>query len=225
MQQPDGMQKLVRIAFILFFVLMMITATLWGIRLFTAHNRSLAQPTAIAAIGGFPMKGDPAPDFQLVDQFSQPMTLSSLRGHEIVLAFIDARCTTLCPLTAEIMYNARAHLTPAQAGQVVLVAVNANPTTTSVSAVQAWSINHGMLHQWSFLTGSAQQLQSVYHLYGVTVQVGSSGQLEHDASMFIIDAQGHMRLTFETFDSSSKSDLTSEESGLEAGMRQWLPKP
>jgi hypothetical protein len=42
--------------------------------------------------------------------------------------------------------------------------------------------------------------------------------------MFIIDTQGHERLYFETLDSNSQSDLKSQEIGLEAGMKQWLPQ-
>jgi cytochrome oxidase Cu insertion factor (SCO1/SenC/PrrC family) len=175
-------------------------------------------------IAGFPMTGNLAPDFTLTDQFGHPVTLSSLRGHEVALAFIDARCKTLCPLTAQIMYDARVQLGSSAASRVDLVAVNANPTATSVPEVQSWSINHGMLHQWSFLTGTAQQLQSVYHVYNVYVQVSSNDLVEHDPIIFIIDTQGHERLYFETLDSNSQPDIKSQEIGLEAGMKQWLPQ-
>ena len=67
-----------------------------------SHNHTVRQPTNPAnyPIGGFPMSGDLAPDFTLIDQFGHPVTLSSLQGHEVVLAFIDSRCKTLCPLTS-----------------------------------------------------------------------------------------------------------------------------
>ncbi len=224
MRHLDGIQKLVLVAFIVSSTLVIIAGTAWGIRLLELRNQTTVQPTDLA-IGGFPMQGNPAPDFNLVDQFGHSVTLSSLRGREVVLAFIDSRCKTLCPLTAEIMYDAKVRLGSSAASRVVLVAINANPTATSIATVQAWSINHGMLHQWLFLTGTAQQLQSVYHLYNVYVQVSSSGQDVHDPILFIIDAQGRERLYFETLDSNSKSDLSSEEIGLEAGMQQWLPQP
>ena len=123
------------------------------------------------------------------------------------------------------MYDARARLGSSAGSRVALVAINANPTATSIAVVQAWSIKHGMLHQWLFLTGTAKQLQSVYRLYNVYDQVSSGGQVVHDPVMFIIDAKGRERLYFETLDSSSKSDLSDEEIGLEAGMRQWLLQP
>ncbi len=227
MRHPDGIHKLALAAMIVSSVLVIIAGTAWGIRFFTmSRNQAVTQSTNPAnyAIGGFPMTGNLAPDFTLTDQFGHSVTLSSLRGHEVVLAFIDARCKTLCPLTANIMYDARVRLGASAASQVELVAVNANPTATSVVAVQAWSIAHGLLHQWLFLTGTAQQLWSVYHSYNVAVQVNSGGLVAHDPITFIIDAQGHERLYFETLDSSNKSDLRDQEIGLEAGMRQWLPQ-
>jgi cytochrome oxidase Cu insertion factor (SCO1/SenC/PrrC family) len=203
---------------------MILVGTVWGIKFFTIlrQNQAAAQ-AANDAITGFPLTGKLAPDVKLVDQFNQSVTLSALRGHEIVLAFIDARCTTLCPLTAEIMYNAKTQLKASEAKQVMLIAINANPAATGVPVVQSWSIEHGMLHQWLFLTGTAQQLQAAYRLYDVYDQV-TNGQVVHDPLMFIIDANGHERLYFETLDSNSKADLSSEELGLVAGMQQWLPQ-
>jgi len=219
------MQKLALVALVATSTLVLIVGAAWGIRLFAlSHNQAPTQSTNPAnyPIGGFPMTGNLAPDFTLTDQFGHPVTLSSLRGHEVVLAFIDARCKTLCPLTAQIMYDAKVQLGSSAASRVDLVAVNANPTATSIPEVQAWSINHGMLHQWLFLTGTAQQLQSVYHVYNVYVQVSANELVEHDPIMFIIDPQGHERLYFETLESNSQSDLKSQEIGLESGMRQWL---
>jgi cytochrome oxidase Cu insertion factor (SCO1/SenC/PrrC family) len=223
-RHTNAAQKLVLAVFVVTSTLVVIAATAWGVRqLAILHNRTIAPQPVNSAIGGFPLPGNVAPDVSLVDQFGKSVTLSSLHGHEVVLAFIDARCKTLCPLTAQIMYEAKARLKTSEASQVTLVAVNANPVASSIAAVQSWSIEHGMLHQWLFLTGTAQQLQSVYHLYSVYVQVNADGQAVHDPVTYIIDATGHERLYFATLDSSALVDLNSQEVGLEAGMQQWLP--
>ena len=226
MRHPEGIHKLALAALIATTLLVLIAGSFWVTRLIAQRNTQATEQAQAAnsAILGFPINGDIAPDFNLVDQFGHPESLSSLRGREVVLAFIDSRCTSLCPLTANIMYDAKAQLGTSAASRVTLVAINANPTATSIATVQAWSINHGMLHQWLFLTGTAQQLQAVYHQYGVYVQVDASGNDVHDPAMYIIDAGGHERLLFETLNSNSKPDLTSEESGLVIGMRQWLPQ-
>jgi len=223
MQHPDRRQKLALAALIISSALVVAVATAWGVKSLVVSRMQANTQTTANSIGGFPLAGTPAPDFNLTDQFGQTVTLSSLRGHEIVLAFIDSQCKTLCPLTATIMYNAKMKLGASAANQVSLIAINANPAVTSVAAVQAWSIEHGMLHQWLFLTGSAKQLQAIYHQYGVYDQVNTDGQAVHDPITFIIDPSGHERLYFETLDSSSKLDLSDQETGLVAGMRQWLP--
>src|SRR6266571_654083 len=208
MRNQDSMQKLALAALVATSTLVLIVGAVWGIRFYNmSRTQSVTQSTNPTSypIGGFPMTGNLAPDFTLTDQFGHTMTLSSL--------------------TAQIMYDAKVQLGSSASSRVDLVAVNANPTATSIPEVQAWSINHGMLHQWLFLTGTAQQLQSVYHLYNVYVQVSSNELVEHDPILFIIDAQGHERLYFETLDSNSQSDLKSQEIGLEAGMQQWLPQP
>lgn len=228
MQHPEHSKVVVRGALIVILSLLIVGVALWTLWTFEVHRvQTLAQQTATSSanlpIGGFLMSGDPAPDFTLVDQFGHAVSLSSLRGREVVLAFIDSRCKDVCPLTAQIMYDARARLEAASASQVQLVAVNANPTATSVADVRAWSTAHGMLYQWSFLTGSAQQLESVYQQYHVLVQVGANGQVVHDAATFIIDAQGRERLSYWTMSSNNQTDLGNEISGLQAGMQQWLP--
>ena len=227
MQLPGGVQKLALAALVATSVLVIIVGVVWGVRLLAlSQNQAAAQSTNVSsyALGGFPLPGDLAPDFTLTDQFAHPVTLSSLRGHEVVLAFIDSECKTLCPLTSTIMYTAKAELPASASKQVLLVAVNANPNATSIASVQAWSINHGMLHQWEFLTGTTQQLQSIYSRFKIYVQVNPDKSITHDPIIFIIDAQGHERLFFETLDSNSQADLRSQELGLEAGMKQWLPQ-
>jgi cytochrome oxidase Cu insertion factor (SCO1/SenC/PrrC family) len=224
MRHPDSMQNLARAAFIATLALVIITGVVWGARLLTLHRTQATVPANNNyAIAGFPLSGRTAPDFQLTNQFNQPVTLASLRGHEVVLAFIDSRCTTLCPLTAEILYNAKSHLTSSEASQIELIAINANPIATSIPVIQDWSIKHGMLHQWQFLTGSTKQLKTIYQQYDVADQVSSDGAAIHDPATFIIDANGNEQLFYETLNSTNQSDLNDQIKGLEAGMRQWLP--
>jgi len=140
MRNQDGMQKLALAALVATSTLVLLVGAAWGIRLYNmSRNQVVTQSTNPSSypIGGFPMTGNLAPDFTLTDQFGHTMTLSSLDGHEVVLAFIDARCKTLCPLTAQIMYDAKTQLGSSASNLVDLVAVNTNPTATGVPEVQA----------------------------------------------------------------------------------------
>ena len=96
-----------------------------------------------------------APGFTLTDQFGQPVSLSSFRGKVVILAFNDAECTTICPLTTAALVDAKDML-GAAASQVQLVGVDANPKATEVEDVLSYSQLHGMTYQWQYLTGSLE---------------------------------------------------------------------
>ena len=61
-----------------------------------------------------------APAFVLTDQFGKRVSLRSLRGKVVVLAFNDPKCTTICPLTTTALLHAQKLLGPA-ARQVELL--------------------------------------------------------------------------------------------------------
>ena len=114
----------------------------------------------------------------------------SSRGKVVILAFNDSECTTICPLTTSAMLDARAMLGPA-ARRVQLLAVNANPTATSVADVRRYSELHGMTRQWHFLTGSLARLKQVWRAYKIEASI-DHGQIDHTPALFVIDPHGHL---------------------------------
>ncbi len=137
---------------------------------------------------GTSLGGVPAPGFRLLNQFGQPMSLSQFRGKVVVLSFEDSECTTVCPLTAQSMLDAKQML-GAAGNQVQLLGVDANPDATSVADVLAYSRAHGMVNRWDFLTGSPAQLKATWSAYHIAVQV-EQGQIDHTPALFVIDQRG-----------------------------------
>jgi cytochrome oxidase Cu insertion factor (SCO1/SenC/PrrC family) len=138
----------------------------------------------------------PAPDFRLVNQFGQPMSLSQFRGKVILLGFEDAECTNICPLTTQSMVWAKELLGTA-GNSVQLLGVDANPDAVGVSNVLAYSRDHGMVNQWAFLTGSRAQLKKVWSDYHIAVQI-DNGDIDHTPALFLIDQQGRLRKVYLT---------------------------
>ncbi len=64
---------------------------------------------------GTSLGGRSAPDFTLVNQFGQPVSLSQFRSKVVLLSFDDAVCTTVCPLTIQQTLLAKELLGPAGA--------------------------------------------------------------------------------------------------------------
>jgi peroxiredoxin len=116
--------------------------------------------------------------------------MSSFRGKVVILAFNDAECTTICPLTTAALVDAKEML-GAAGSQVQLVGIDANPKAISVEDVLSYSQLHGMLYQWRYLTGSLAQLQSVWKAYSVGVTISQS-QTDHEPAIFVIDPGGRL---------------------------------
>jgi cytochrome oxidase Cu insertion factor (SCO1/SenC/PrrC family) len=137
-----------------------------------------------------------APGFALTDQFGKRVSLRSLRGKVVVLAFNDPKCTTICPLTTTALLKAKKLLGPA-ASRVELLGIGANPDATQVKWVRAYSQAHGMLHKWRFLTGTLPELKRVWAAYGIAAAV-INGAVDHTPATFVIGPDGRESRLYET---------------------------
>ena len=192
----------------------------------SGHAGTMAAGTQQRAVAANPdidpgtsLGGRPAPDFRLVNQFGQPMSLSQFRGKVIILAFADSRCTTICPLTSFSMEQAR-ELLGAAADRVQLLAINANPQATAVADVMAYSGAHSMINQWDFLTGSAAQLRAVWKAYHIYAQI-ENGQIDHTPALYIIDQRGREQKIYLT--AMAYAGITQAAQILAAEVARLLP--
>ncbi len=145
----------------------------------------------------------PAPNFTLTDQTGRQVSLDQYRGKVVLLAFVDAECQTICPLTTQAMLDAKAALGRA-GSEVQLLGVNANWKSNQVEDVLTYTQLHGLTDRWQFLTGSEPQLQSVWKEYGVDEKAyvaKNDNEIDHVAAMYLIDRQGRRREVFTTYPS------------------------
>jgi len=168
---------------------------------------------------GSPLGDRPAPDFALVNQFGQPMSLSQFRGRVVLLGFEDSECTTVCPLTTQSMVLAKELLGKAGTS-VQLLGVDANPDATKVSDMLDYSRAHGMVNQWDFLTGSAAQLKAVWKAYNIAVQI-ESGQIDHTPALYVIDSHGREQKLYLT--QMAYSSITQSAQVLATEISSLLP--
>jgi cytochrome oxidase Cu insertion factor (SCO1/SenC/PrrC family) len=160
----------------------------------------------------------PAPGFDLVDQNGTPVSLADLRGHTVVLTFLDPVCTTDCPIIAQELRVANT-LLGAEAAKVRFVAIVANPVYRSTQNVIDFNRQEGLDAQpnWLFLTGSLAQLQKAWNDYGVTVQAApAGGMVAHADIVYVIDAHGSVRRIINADPGSADSSTESSFSGLVA---------
>lgn len=168
---------------------------------------------------GTSLGNKPAPDFKLVNQFGQPMSLSQFRGRVVLLSFDDSECTTVCPLTTQSMLLAKQLLGKA-GNSVQLLGVDANPDAIKVSTVMSYSRAHGVVNQWDFLTGTLPQLKAVWKSYGVAVEI-QAGQIDHTPALYLIDQQGRLRKVYLT--QMAYSSVTQSAQVLATAVSSLLP--
>jgi cytochrome oxidase Cu insertion factor (SCO1/SenC/PrrC family)/thiol-disulfide isomerase/thioredoxin len=158
--------------------------------------RAAAGPAFTLALDPGTRLSGPAPSFTLTSQTGTSVSLQSLRGKVVILAFTDSECTTVCPLTTTAMVDAQRLLGPA-GRDVALLGVDANPQAISIRDVRAYSELHGMMTSWEFLTGSRRQLEHVWRTYHVGVAV-QRGQIDHTPALFVISPGGRLEKVYLT---------------------------
>jgi cytochrome oxidase Cu insertion factor (SCO1/SenC/PrrC family) len=164
------------------------------------------------AVNGTPQPtASPAPDFHLVDQRDEPVTLASLHGYTVAMTFLDPVCTSDCPAIAQ-EFKVANRMLGSSARKVRFVAIAANPTYHSVTALDDFDRQEGLASQsnWLFLTGSTPTLASVLNDYGVAVANSVAGSMTIHADLsYVISPDGVTRWIIPSDPGSAAADQSS----------------
>jgi peroxiredoxin Q/BCP len=128
-------------------------------------------------------RGDPAPDFELLDQKGQRVKLSELRGKTVVLYFYPKADTPGCTTQACGVRDRRADYE--QAGAVVL-GVSPDPVAKVARFDQKYGLDFPLL---------ADEDHRVAEQYGVWVQKSMYGRtyMGNERTTFVIGPDGVVR--------------------------------
>ena len=166
-------------------------------RITRLHPRAtvpLDVPAAASAIRGpAAAGGDPAPDFQLLDQDQRPVTLAALRGFFVVLDFIYTACPGPCPILTSSHVTLQRSLSPELRARTRFVSISLDPQQDTPQVLRRYASARGAdLATWSFLTGPPAQVADVVARYGVGTVRQSDGTINHLVITFLIDANGQV---------------------------------
>jgi cytochrome oxidase Cu insertion factor (SCO1/SenC/PrrC family) len=149
-----------------------------------------------SALAGTVLTSTPAPGFRLRDQFGREVSLAGFRGRPVVLSFMGATCTQLCPVAAETLRRTAAELGPA-GKKVAFVVISTDPEDDTHAAVVRFSRRHGMLNRWHYLVGTRAQLGPIwraYHLYVAPANAPAQIKAAHTSATYLIDGAGRERV-------------------------------
>jgi protein SCO1 len=145
----------------------------------------------------------PAPAVQLPDQDGKTTSLAALRGHTVLLTFLDSRCTNLCPIEGSQLAAVQRRLPAGQRPALVVISVNPADTRASVARFVRQA---GWTQPWQWLLGTRSTLAPVWRAYhigvrlrhGQAVQTGKTtirvaGDVVHTIALYVIDPKGQER--------------------------------
>jgi len=180
-----------------------------GANLIFSFSAAHQSQSSSLAYQGTDLGATPAPLFQLTDQNGTRIALQQFHGHPVVLTFLYTTCPGPCPLTAAKLYGAVSSLGPL-AHQVDWLAVSVNPAVDTPGLATAFVAAHQLTGYLHFLLGTMSHLKPIWQNYAISVQLPKGGgAMVHSVGVYLIDAQGHERIYFDsTFTSAMlASDL------------------
>jgi protein SCO1/2 len=171
-----------------------------GIMLLRGH---LADGQVQTRLQGADLGGTAAPAFALRDQNGAEVSLASLRGHPVVLAFMYTHCPDECPLTASKLHTV-AQALGAKAQEVRWVAISTDPLGDTASTAQAFVRQHQVDGYMHYLLGDEAQLAPIWQAYHVAVEPATTatsgghsagdGRVTHTGGLYVLDGQGRERV-------------------------------
>lgn len=174
-----------------------------------------------------------ASTFSLTDQSNAPWSLASARGKVVVLTFLNSACNDICPIEGSEIRRAST-LLGANRSKVDFVIVNSDPKQLAYSSRPVALVDTRLLGMKTvqFLTGTLNQLNTVWVHYGLAVNVGQGGsQVEHNDLMYFISPSGRIAYLTVPFANESvaraftlsKADVNRFSGGIVAATVSLLP--
>ncbi|MBA3409005.1 MAG: SCO family protein [Solirubrobacterales bacterium] len=133
--------------------------------------------------------GAAAPDFRLRDQDGEPVTMAQYRGRPVAVTFVYSTCEDTCPALVDQVRGALDDT----AVDVPLLAVSVDPARDTEASARRFLSERRMTGRARYLLGDERALAPLWKGYGVQPQ---TGELEHSATVVLVDAQGRQRVGF-----------------------------
>jgi protein SCO1 len=155
-----------------------------------AHEAAHGEEQRLPTIGA-------APDFTLTSQDGTAVTLGSLRGKVVAVAFIYASCPDVCPMLTDKMARVQDALGADFDAKVAFLSITTDPEHDTPEVLKEYAEAFDAdLAGWSFLTGEPAAVREVAHRYGVAVVKAADGKVDHTLLTTLIDRQGTMRVQY-----------------------------
>lgn len=130
-----------------------------------------------------------APDFALLDQDGERVTMRELRGQPVIVTFLYTTCEETCPTQAQQIKGAF----DALGRDVPALAIAVDPPRDTPERARAFLSEQQMTGRLRFLVGAREELAPVWDGFAAEPQ---RDDLEHNGRIVLVDSQGIQRVSF-----------------------------
>lgn len=168
---------------------------------FTAHQlknlQALVAPKSATAAGL--AVGQSVPDFTLVDQNRQAVSLRQFAGKVVAINFIYTRCALpqFCYRQSNNFALLQKRFSDRTGHDLVLLTLSFDPVHDQPEVLAAAAKNwKADAHTWHFLTGTASEVKQVCNRFGVEAWT-DEGLMIHSLHTVVVDRQGNLAANLE----------------------------
>lgn len=143
-----------------------------------------------------PQSGEPAPDFDLVNQDGRAVRLSDYKGKIVALNFIYTRCPlpTYCPRLMEEFDAAQKLLKDVMGRDVVFLTLTFDPRFDTPAVLKQYGGRYKADYaSWQLLSGEPEEIRKVASFFNVAYWISPQGTIEsHTLSAAVVDRTGRV---------------------------------
>ena len=158
----------------------------------TSHSPAADRPSPLQAQITWRKGAKPAPGLTLRDQSGASIALRSLRGHVVLLTFLDSQCKRECPIEGRVIRDV---LRRVEGTRAVAVVVSVDPWADTPTSARSFAARSGWSGDWHWLLGTRADLRPVWRAYDIGVKQ-TPGDVLHSAALYVIDQRGDLRAGF-----------------------------
>jgi protein SCO1/2 len=153
------------------------------------------------------------PDFSLVDQDDQPVTLETFKGKPWVATFIFTRCAGPCPVITGKMAALQRTI---RAPGLRFVSVSVDPEYDTPPVLKAYAKKFGADEsRWRFLTGPTDAVHALARgMYIAAVPATKDQPIIHSEKFVLVDADGQIRGFYDNNDPQEMAQLPTDAQRL-----------
>jgi protein SCO1/2 len=199
-RDPPGIFETMRRGALLVALLAALAASACGGSAQSHEHGTTGSLTVAGGSGGF-AGGEldppqPTPDFTLIDQSGQKVSMTDQRGKLVLLTFLYTNCPDVCPLITQNL-NQALQMLGAKRDDVRVLAVSVDPEGDTPKAVEAYAKDHHLLPEFHYLIGSRPELTKVWKDYDVAAVASNPELVDHTAYTMLVDRAGEGRVIYD----------------------------